>query len=171
MKVGFTFCCSDSKLWPRREYWGLLDSGASVTAIPRTWIGLYEKQFPKELTGPVTASMTGVHAERKVLGYFAILDVGGHVLNGPFCPSCGVRRIERRCPECLKEQPLGAFLIATIGEPGFAIIGRDVTENFVTAINPLACVNSEKFSMLADRSFGGLLAWSVKALRGTSLSP
>ena len=171
MRVGFRFCRSDGQIGPLEEWWGLLDSGAGMTAIPAFWIGLFGSQNPGGLTGPISVRLTGLHATRIVPGYIAILSVSSQLLHGPFCSSCGVRLVGRCCPLCLKTPAVGAFLIAAVRDLEFPIIGRDVAENFLTVINPLARVDGERFSMLANRWDGRMLAQGAKVLHGTSLNP
>jgi hypothetical protein len=170
MKVGFRFCRSDGQTRPLEERWGLLDSGASITAVPAFFIGLFGNQYPADLTGPISLRLTGLNGTRPAPGYFAILSVSTQLLDGPFCPACGVRLVGRRCPNCLVTPPAGAFLIAAVQSLSFPLIGRDVADNFLTVIDPLARRNNEKFSMLANGRSGRLLARCLKMLRGTSLS-
>lgn len=171
MRVGFRFCRSDGQIGALKEWWGLLDSGSGITAVPAFWIGLFGNQYPAHLTGPISVRLTGLHATRVVPGYFAILSVSNQLLYGPFCSSCGEKLIGRRCPVCLRTPEVGAFLIAAVPDLAFPIIGRDVAENFLNVINPLARVDGEKFSMLANGWDGRALAQGAKVLRGTSLSP
>lgn len=171
MRVGFRFCRPDGQTRPQEERWGLLDSGASITAVPAISIGVFGSQSPTDLTGPVSVPLTGLNARRSVPGYFALLSVSTQSLRGPFCPSCGVELVVRRCPACLATPPVGAFLIAAVPDLAFPLIGRDVAENFLTIIDALPRKQLEKYSMFANGRSGRLLARSLKTFRGTSLSP
>jgi hypothetical protein len=171
MKVGFRFCRPNGQTRPLDERWGLLDSGASITAVPAYLIGLFGSQFPADLTGPTSVTLTGLHATQSVPAYFALLSVSAQVLQGPYCPLCGDRLIGRTCPGCLTKPPIGAFLIAAVQNLDFPLIGRDVAEKFLTVINPFAKGDGLKLSMLANGPSGRLISQCLNVLRGESLSP
>ena len=171
MRVGFRFCQFDGQMRPSEELWGLLDSGASITAVPAHSIVLVGNRYPSDLAGPIPVTLTGVRGRCNVPAYPAVLSVSGRLLHGAFCPNCGVKLIERRCPDCLATPPSGAFLIAAVEDLPFPIIGRDVVANFLTVLNPLARDCNEKFTILASGRLGRTLAKCLMLVRGASLSP
>ncbi len=193
MKVGFRFCQQNGQTRALQEWWGLVDSGAGMTAVPASCIGQCCGLYPGDLFDPMSTTLIGLHAQRSVPSYLAILSVYDQFLDGPFCPGCGERLTDQRnCPTGCKTPAAGAFLIAAIPDLGFpsigrapekfltsennsvkmtVLIGRDVSEKFLTIINPFARQKQEKYTAFANGKDGRMLAQCLKLLRGHCLSP
>jgi hypothetical protein len=124
MQFGVRFLLRDNKLTGSSNYYGLVDTGAEITAMPLWLLGDWATMPPPaHYAAPDTVVLRGLHSSRRVAAYPAQLSIGGKPL-------------------------AGVFPVAAVPALAYPIIGRDVLNHFHTVIDPFS---RPKRTVLVDR--------------------
>jgi hypothetical protein len=172
------------------EWWGLVDTGAEITAFPAFWIEGGRFVAPGQLVDPERRRLRGLSGLVEARVYYAAVSRSQRALRGPFCALCR-SPLARRCATCKKEMPLvgscarcgrrlaghfcracrivdgrTAFRIAAVDgldHPGF---GLDLLRETLTVVDPWRLRIT-----LVNQFPGRLLAGLLRCVPGMRLTP
>ncbi len=165
LKINIRFLKKNGGLTQNYIRWGLVDTGAEVSAIPGFQLGLYHNQTPSiELKDPVAVSVRGIYGERPVASYLADVYLGGNKLKGIVCENCENLKTNNLCTSCGYNSD-GKFRIAVIEDLYYPLIGMDILQSFIATLDPF-----RKTTNYVWRGSGKILSMFLKTFRGARLT-
>jgi hypothetical protein len=187
---GFAFCIRNNRLAPVRELWGLLDSGAEMSAIPAFWIEGPGFGVPGQLVDPERRRLRGLNGVVVARVYYAAVSLSQRSLVGRYCgrcrgpltrkcpscdkallledacPKCGRRLSGHFCQACRMGNGSTVFRVAAVDGLDYPAFGRDLLSEALTVVDPWR-LRTTVVDRLPGRRLGGMLRW----LPGTRLTP